>query len=95
MWKQIVEAKIRNQAALLNKLGKNGEIMNFWGKVERAKPSMPQQLDFFSYICSLKYDMIEKIASNPLLRSEKVDFLTRQMRVRCTKSMSIMPEVVV
>lgn len=25
MWKQIVEAKIRNQAALLNKLGKNGE----------------------------------------------------------------------
>ncbi len=25
LWKQIVEAKIRNQAALLNKLGKNGE----------------------------------------------------------------------
>lgn len=27
LWKQIVEAKIRNQAALLNKLGKNGEIL--------------------------------------------------------------------
>lgn len=25
IWKQVVEAKIRNQAALLNKLGKNGE----------------------------------------------------------------------
>lgn len=24
-----------------------GDIMNFWGKVERAKPSMPQQLEFF------------------------------------------------
>ena len=47
LWKQIVEAKIRNQAALLNKLGKNGEIQNFWGKVERAKPTMPEQLEFF------------------------------------------------
>jgi CRISPR-associated protein Cas1 len=27
LWKQIVEAKIRNQAALLNKLGKNGEVL--------------------------------------------------------------------
>lgn len=24
-----------------------GEILNFWGKVERAKPTMPQQLEFF------------------------------------------------
>lgn len=24
-----------------------GEIRNFWGKVERKKPDMPQQLDFF------------------------------------------------
>lgn len=27
LWKQIVEAKIRNQVALLNKLGKNGEVL--------------------------------------------------------------------
>lgn len=27
IWKQIVESKIKNQAALLNKLGKNGEIL--------------------------------------------------------------------
>lgn len=24
-----------------------GEIRNFWGKVERAKPETPQQLEFF------------------------------------------------
>jgi CRISPR-associated protein Cas2 len=24
-----------------------GDTLNFWGKVERAKPSMPQQLEFF------------------------------------------------
>ncbi len=24
-----------------------GEIMNFWGKIERAKPETPQQLEFF------------------------------------------------
>lgn len=24
-----------------------GEIRNFWGKVERKKPDMPQQLEFF------------------------------------------------
>ena len=24
-----------------------GEILNFWGKLERAKPTMPQQLEFF------------------------------------------------
>lgn len=27
LWKQVVEAKIRNQAALLNKLGKDGDIL--------------------------------------------------------------------
>ncbi len=27
LWRQVVEAKIRNQAALLNKLGKNGEVL--------------------------------------------------------------------
>lgn len=24
-----------------------GEIMNFWGKIERSKPDLPQQLEFF------------------------------------------------
>ena len=24
-----------------------GDIHNFWGKIEQAKPSMPQQLEFF------------------------------------------------
>lgn len=24
-----------------------GEIRNFWGKIEQAKPEMPQQLEFF------------------------------------------------
>ena len=24
-----------------------GDIMNFWGKTERSKPEMPQQLEFF------------------------------------------------
>ncbi len=24
-----------------------GEILNFWGKIERARPGMPQQLEFF------------------------------------------------
>ena len=24
-----------------------GDILNFWGKIERAKPEMPQQLEFF------------------------------------------------
>lgn len=24
-----------------------GDILNFWGKSERAKPDMPQQLEFF------------------------------------------------
>lgn len=24
-----------------------GEIKNYWGKVERARPNMPQQLEFF------------------------------------------------
>lgn len=24
-----------------------GEILNFWGKIERAKPQMPQQLEIF------------------------------------------------
>lgn len=24
-----------------------GEIQNFWGKIERSKPSTPQQLEFF------------------------------------------------
>lgn len=24
-----------------------GEIMNFWGRVERARPAAPQQLEFF------------------------------------------------
>ncbi len=27
LWKQVIEAKIRNQAALLNKLGKNGDLL--------------------------------------------------------------------
>ena len=24
-----------------------GDILNFWGKSERAKPEIPQQLEFF------------------------------------------------
>lgn len=24
-----------------------GDILNFWGKIEQAKPEMPQQLEFF------------------------------------------------
>ena len=24
-----------------------GEILNFWGKIEQAKPEIPQQLEFF------------------------------------------------
>lgn len=34
-----------------------GDILNFWGKSERAKPDMPQQLEFSEkrYLCSLKY----------------------------------------
>lgn len=30
VWKQVVEAKIRNQAALLNKLGKNGDLLKLY-----------------------------------------------------------------
>ena len=33
------------------------EIRNYWGKSERARPEMPQQLEFFLIYCSLKYEI--------------------------------------
>lgn len=37
LWKQVVEAKIRNQAALLNKLGKDGSVLRpYYSNVKRG-----------------------------------------------------------
>ena len=39
LWKQTIEAKIRNQAALLHKLGKNGNLLKpFYSNVKSGDP---------------------------------------------------------
>lgn len=72
-----------------------GDILNFWGKSERAKPDIPQQLEFseiFCYICSLKY---EKKTSNRLPRSSNPFFSVGKPGIKAIKSMRTQPVVVV
>ena len=51
-----------------------GDILNFWGKSERAKPDIPQQLEFFWDILLYLFFEIRKKTSNRLRRRTESRF---------------------